>query len=64
MNVSRFLWLDRQKAALSSDMDDGRQYDCRLVEILNRHGLKVSFNLCSRKSCLGSQQSGWKTFFQ
>jgi len=64
MNISRFLWPDGRKAALTSDWDDGTEYDRRLVEILNRHGLKASFNLCSGKLGLNRQQSGWKEFIR
>ena len=62
MNTSKFLWPDGQSFCLTSCWDDGTEYDRQLVAILNRYGLKGSFNLCSGKFGLDSQQSGWKAF--
>jgi len=62
MNTSQFLWPQGLRMALTSDWDDGTEYDRRLVAILNRFGLKGSFNLCSGKFGQDSQQSGWKTY--
>ena len=64
MNISQFLWRDGKRIALTTDWDDGTEYDRRLVAILNRHGLKGSFNLCSGKFGMDYQQSGWKNFIR
>jgi len=64
MNISQFLWPNGQRMALTSDWDDGTEYDRRLVAIMNRYGLKGSFNLCTGKFGLDSEQSGWKTLIR
>ena len=43
------LFPDGKKFALTLSYDDGRTQDRRLVEILNRHGLKATFHLNSGK---------------
>jgi len=62
MVTSQFLWPEGRRVALTSDWDDGTSHDRRLVALLNRSGLKGSFNLCSGKLGLDSRQSGWKDF--
>lgn len=62
MNLSKFLWPDGKRVALTSCWDDGTTYDRRLIAIFNQHGLKASFNLCSGKFGLDAQQSAWKAF--
>jgi peptidoglycan-N-acetylglucosamine deacetylase len=62
MNISKFLWPDGKRIALTSCWDDGTIHDRQLVAILNHYGLKGSFNLCSGKFGLSAQQSGWKEF--
>jgi peptidoglycan-N-acetylglucosamine deacetylase len=64
MNISKFLWKDGKRIALTSCWDDGTEHDRRLVAILNRYGLKASFNLCSGKFGLSAEQSGWKEFIR
>jgi peptidoglycan/xylan/chitin deacetylase (PgdA/CDA1 family) len=64
MNLSQFLWRDGKRIALTTDWDDGTEYDRRLVAILNRYGLKGSFNLCSGKFGMDREQSGWKNFIR
>lgn len=62
MISSKFQWKDGRRIALTSSWDDGTEHDRRLVAILNRYGLKASFNLCSGKFGLNAEQSGWKEF--
>ena len=62
MNSVRFLWPDGKRIALTSCWDDGTIHDRRLVAILDRYGLRASFNLCSGKLGLSAEQSGWKEF--
>lgn len=62
MNTSQFLWPDGKRFALTTDWDDGTEYDRILIPILNRCGLKGSFNLCSGKLGMDAAQSGWKNF--
>ena len=64
MNLSQFLWRDGIRIALTTDWDDGTEYDRRLVAILSRYGLKGSFNLCSGKFGMDREQSGWKNFIR
>lgn len=62
MIASHFLWPNGRRMALTTCWDDGTEHDRRLIEILNRHGLKGSFNLCSGKLDQDAAQSGWKAF--
>lgn len=64
MHTACVLWPEGRKVALVSCWDDGTEHDRRLVEILNRHGLKGSFNLNSGKLGLDREQSGWKNFIR
>ena len=64
MDISQFLWHNGRRIALTSDWDDGTEHDRRLAAIMNRHGLKGSFNLCSGKLGMDSQQSGWKNLIR
>jgi len=64
MNISKFLWKDGKRIALTSCWDDGTIHDRQLVAIFNRFGLKGSFNLCSGKLGLNAEQSGWKEFIR
>lgn len=57
-----FSWPDGKSGALTTSWDDGTIHDRRLVEILNRHGLKGTFNLNSGKFGLGAAASGWKPY--
>lgn len=41
------LSLSNCKKLVTFSFDDGNTDDIRLVEILNRYGLKATFNLCS-----------------
>lgn len=41
------LSLSNCRKLLTFSFDDGNTDDIRLVEILNRYGLKATFNLCS-----------------
>lgn len=52
-------WKDGKTGALTTSWDDGGIADRKLVSILNKHGLKGTWNLCSGR--LGSEQghSGW-----
>ncbi len=40
-------WMKKYKKAVTFSYDDGNEQDIRLVEILNRYGLKCTFNLNS-----------------
>ena len=62
MNLSKLLWPDGKRVALTSCWDDGTIHDRRLIALFNEHGLKASFNLCSGKFGLDAQQSAWKAF--
>lgn len=62
MNISKFLWPDGKRIALTSCWDDGTIYDHQLIAIFNRYGLKASFNLCSGKFGMDTLGSGWKAF--
>jgi peptidoglycan-N-acetylglucosamine deacetylase len=62
MNTAQFLWPAGRAVALTTDWDDGTEHDRRLIAVLNRYGLKGSFNLCSGKLGLNAQQSGWKAY--
>ena len=64
MKPSQFLWPGGRRLALTSCWDDGTVHDRRLVGLLNRYGLKGSFNLCSGKLGLSAEQSGWKEFIR
>lgn len=64
LNITKFLWPDGKRLALTSCWDDGTIYDRRLVEIFNHYELKASFNLCSGKFNLSADQSGWKSFIR
>ena len=52
------MWNGKKKAVTLS-FDDGVTQDIRLVEILNKYGLKGTFNLNSAR--LGSEGDIWKT---
>lgn len=45
----RFVYPEGKKKALTFSYDDGQIHDRRLVEILNRHGMKGTFHLNSGK---------------
>lgn len=45
----RFVYPDGKKKALTFSYDDGQIHDRRLVEILNRYGMKGTFHLNSGK---------------
>ncbi|MBQ8428494.1 MAG: polysaccharide deacetylase family protein [Clostridia bacterium] len=51
------MWNDKKKA-ITFSFDDGVTQDIRLVEILNKYGLKGTFNLNSAK--LGLPDDSWK----
>ncbi|MBD3346169.1 MAG: polysaccharide deacetylase family protein [Chitinivibrionales bacterium] len=57
-----FTWPGGKSGACATSWDDGTVYDFRLVEILNRYGLKGTFNLNSGKLGLTAEQSGWKAY--
>lgn len=62
MDLSKFLWPDGKRVALTSCWDDGTTHDRRLIALFNERGLKASFNLCSGKFGLDAQQSAWKAY--
>lgn len=44
------LWIDQgKKKAVTFSYDDGTVYDVRLIELLNKYGLKGTFNLSSER---------------
>ncbi|MBE5939413.1 MAG: polysaccharide deacetylase [Lachnospiraceae bacterium] len=50
-------WTKKYKKAITFSYDDGVEQDLRLLEILNRYGLKATFNL---NTGLGRQSYSWK----
>ncbi len=50
-------WTKTYKKAVTFSYDDGNEQDIRLVEILNRYGMKCTFNL---NSGLSSENGSWK----
>ena len=59
MNTISFTWPHCKSGAFTTSWDDGTVYDRELVAILNRHGIKGTFNLNSGKLGLSPQQSKW-----
>lgn len=59
-----FTWPNGYSGALTTSWDDGTIYDRELVEILNRFGLKGTFNLNSGLLDLGVPQRGWKEYIR
>jgi hypothetical protein len=57
MKQIEFRWPEGKTGALTTSWDDGTIHDRRLVEILNRHGLKGAFNLNSGR--LGRKVRSW-----
>ena len=49
MNPIFFAWPEGKSGALTTSWDDGSCHDRRLVSILNKNGLKGTFNLNSRR---------------
>ena len=47
MNVTFNYYPEGKKRAVTLSYDDGQHHDKRLVEILNRYGVKGTFHLCS-----------------
>ena len=45
----RFVYPEGKKKALTFSYDDGQIHDRKLVDILNRHGMKGTFHLNSGK---------------
>ena len=62
MNELRFAWPDGKAGALTTSWDDGTVFDRPLVQILNGHGLKGTWNLNSGKFGLNAAQTGWKDY--
>lgn len=56
MSKVKFLFPGGARKALTLSYDDGVEQDSRLVEILNRHGLKATFNL---NSGIQEESSSW-----
>lgn len=57
MNRSFMLWPGFRRKALTLSYDDGTVYDKRLVEILDKNGIKCTFNLNSGKFGLERRMS-------
>jgi peptidoglycan/xylan/chitin deacetylase (PgdA/CDA1 family) len=49
MNPVSFSWPEGKSGALTTSWDDGTCHDRRLVDILNRNGLKATWNLNARR---------------
>ena len=62
MHNMRVAWPDGRPGAVMSTWDDGTEFDRKLVDLFNRHGLKGSFALNSGKLGLNAGQSGWKNY--
>ena len=62
MNAMSFAWPHGKTAALTTSWDDGTIYDRRLVSILNRYGLKGTWNLNSGKLGRTATETGWKDY--
>jgi peptidoglycan/xylan/chitin deacetylase (PgdA/CDA1 family) len=60
MNKFDFAWPEGKRVAFTTSWDDGTVHDRRLVETLNRFGLKGTFNLNS--GTLDTEQSGNSRF--
>ncbi|MBI4730549.1 MAG: polysaccharide deacetylase family protein [Chloroflexi bacterium] len=54
-----FTWPDGKQGALTTSWDDGTIHDRRLVSILNRYGIKGTWNLCSSLLGQDKNQTGW-----
>ncbi|MDD3117931.1 MAG: polysaccharide deacetylase family protein, partial [Victivallales bacterium] len=57
-----FAWPQGLSGALTTSWDDGTEFDRRLVEILNAHGIKGTFNLNSGMFGFTREQSKWKNY--
>ncbi|HBD10247.1 MAG TPA: polysaccharide deacetylase, partial [Syntrophobacteraceae bacterium] len=62
MTPISFSWPRGKAAALTSSWDDGTIHDRKLVSILNRWGLKGTWNLNSGTLGLTAAQSGWQDY--
>jgi hypothetical protein len=64
MHVTRitFAWPQGRAGAVTSSWDDGTVFDRNLIAILNRHGLRGTFNLNSGPLGFTAAQSGWKDY--
>lgn len=58
-------WQDKYKKAVTFSYDDGTTQDIRLVELLNKYGLKCTFNLNSARmgDCKYLEREGMKISF-
>ncbi|MGN0620567.1 MAG: polysaccharide deacetylase family protein [Porcipelethomonas sp.] len=50
-------WKNKYKKAFTLSYDDGNEQDLHLLEIINRYGIKCTFNLNTSADCTGST---WK----
>lgn len=57
-----FAWPEGRAGALTTSWDDGTIHDRRLVAMMNRHGIKGTWNLNSARLGWNAQQSGWKPY--
>lgn len=60
----QFCWPEGRTGALTTSWDDGTIYDRSLLAIMNRYGIKGTFNLNSGKWGLSAAQSHWKEYIQ
>ncbi len=59
-----FSWPQGLSGALTTSWDDGTEFDRILVSILNRYGIKGTFNLNSGKFGLTKEECGWNNFIR
>jgi hypothetical protein len=62
MTFGGFAWPQGKYGAVTTSWDDGTIYDRRLVQILNQHGIKATWNLNSGKLGLTADETGWKSY--
>ena len=63
MGIDRidFAWPEGKSGALTTSWDDGTIHDRRLVAMMNRYGIKGTWNLNSSSLGVDAQSSGWKS---
>ena len=59
-----FSWPDGKAGAVTTSWDDGTTFDRQLIQVLNKHGLKGTFNLNSAYLGFSAARSGWKDYVQ
>jgi peptidoglycan-N-acetylglucosamine deacetylase len=62
MKTISLCWKDGKTGALTTSWDDGGIADRQLVTILNKHGLKGTWNLCSGRLGMDQGHSGWDNY--